>query len=75
MIFTTRDEIYVMPVYAGGQIKTSLHTKGNSRHAFSEAAARRFVGEGDSAFHKWREPAREPGNLRLQIEVVMPTDG
>jgi hypothetical protein len=73
-IVTTRDEIYVLPVYAGGEIKTSLHTKGNSRHALSEAAARRFLGGADRAFQKWREPAGECGNLRLQLEVVMPTD-
>ena len=63
-IFTHGDEIYVLPRYAGGELKTSLHASGNFRHAFSEASAARIVGERDRAFRKWREPPGEPGVVR-----------
>ncbi len=73
-IFTYNDEIYVLPRYAGGELKTSLHSSGAFRHAFTEAAAPRFVGDENRAFKEWREPRGEAGNLRLLLEVVMPTD-
>ena len=73
-IFTYNDEIYVLPRYAGGALKTSLHSLGDFRHAFSEREAVRWVGEGGQrAFQKWREPRGEAGNLRLLLEVMMPT--
>lgn len=73
-IFTHGDEIYVLPRYAGGALKTSLHSSGNFRHAFSEQEATRWVGDADRAFQKWREPQGSAGNARLLLEVMMPTD-
>ncbi|HXD55147.1 MAG TPA: hypothetical protein VN618_10380 [Solirubrobacteraceae bacterium] len=73
-IYTHGDDIYVETRHAGGAIKTSLHKSGRFRHAFDAKHASRWVGDGDRAFVKWKEPEGEPGNVRLLLKIIMPTD-
>jgi hypothetical protein len=73
-VYTHGDEIYVQSRYAGGELKTSLHNRGDFRHSFAKEHAAKLVGDGDRVLQKWREPTPEPGNARLVLEVRMPTD-
>ncbi len=78
-VWTRKDEIYAMTPYAGGVLKTSLHsprtpgTPGDFRHAFSSEHAA-LAGSGERVFERWAGPIEEPGFLRLVAEIRMPTD-
>jgi hypothetical protein len=73
-IWTTRDEIYVAARSLAGEIKTSLHSSGLFRHAFTSQSTSQFVPDGDRAWFKWNEPATSPQGARLILEIVIPTD-
>jgi hypothetical protein len=73
-IWTARDEIYVAARSVAGEIKTSLHSSGLFRHAFTSEAKSQFVPDGDRAWFKWNEPASSAQGSRLILEIVIPTD-
>lgn len=62
------------PRSLAGEIKTSLHSGGRSRHAFTSEARSQFVPAGDRAWFKWTEPSEFVRGARLVLEVVIPDD-
>jgi hypothetical protein len=73
-IWTTRDEVYVAARSLAGDIKTSLHSSGLFRHAFTAESKSQFVPQGDRAWFKWNEPTASAQGARLILEIVIPTD-
>ncbi len=73
-IYPTGDEVYVESPYTGGKIKTSLHRTGVFRHAFQGKDAQQWIGQGDTAFHEWRETAPSGGLRPPAVEIIAPTD-
>ena len=57
-----------------GEIKTSLHSSGRFRHAFTEQAKSEFVPEGDRAWFKWRAPDEFVPGAQHLLEIVVPTE-
>lgn len=74
-IWAEQNDIYVAMRSTAGEFKTSLHSSGKYRHAFTAAAERKYVRPGqDRAIFKWREPPWTEQGLRCLLEVVAPTD-
>lgn len=73
-VWSHKDELYVAPRSLAGEIKTSLHSGGRSRHAFTSESSSRFVPDGDRAWFKWNEPSEFVRGARLVLEVVIPSD-
>jgi hypothetical protein len=73
-IWSHKDELYVAPRSLAGTIKTSLHSGGLSRHAFTMETTSQFVPDGDRAWFKWNEPPEFARGARLVLEIVIPTD-
>lgn len=73
-IWSHKDELYVAPRSVAGQVKTSLHSSGRSRHAFTSAAKSQFVPDGDRAWFKWTQPSEFVRGARLVLEVIVPSD-
>jgi hypothetical protein len=72
--WVTKDEIYVAARDLGGEVKTSLHSSGRYRHAFSQEARSPFAPSGDRAWFKWKEPTDFAKGGRLLIEIDVPTN-
>jgi hypothetical protein len=73
-IWSHKDELYVAPRSVSGEMKTSLHSGGRSRHAFTSDAKSQSVPDGDRAWFKWTEPSEFVRGARLVLEVVIPTE-
>jgi len=73
-IWTSGDEVYVSPRSLASTMKTSLHSSGLFRHAFTDEAKSAWIPDGDRAWFKWDEPAEFADGARLLLEIVVPTN-
>lgn len=73
-IWSTNDEIYIAMRSIAGTMKTSLHSSGRYRHAFTGPGAAKNRPGGDRALVKWPEPGDFQEGAKLLFEIVVPTD-
>ena len=69
-IWSQGDEIYIAMRSIASEFKTSLHSSGEYRNAFTK---QKYVGDGDPALMRWTEPPESAPGFRHIYEIVIPT--
>ena len=74
-IWSSGNEIYATPRSIASEVKTSLHSSGIFRQAFTEEAQGQYLAEGeDRLWFRWSQPPDFHSGARLLLEVIAPTD-
>jgi hypothetical protein len=74
-IWTQNNELYVAGRSVAHELKTSLHSSGIYRHAFTGTAKPTYIAnpDADRVLFRWTQPPLAEPGFRWLLEILMPT--
>jgi hypothetical protein len=74
-IWTQNNELYVAGRSVAHELKTSLHSSGIYRHAFTDSAKAKYIADpnADRVLFRWTQPPLTEPGFRWVLEILVPT--